>query len=215
MVSRTEWAARPRRESLRKRLGLTAHRIEARDHFRCLYCKRTAAESGAHLHIDHLIPRKQGGPDLPTNLVMACRSCNSSRQQMPVRDWAKLRQIPARMIWAQARRSLPTIEEVRAARGGLTVIQGGRKAASPAGHAGGGKGGFELMRCIAPASAGAGEKLCGKTAREEALVDGVYCPLCPGHAAELAREDAEARGESAPMAVAASPRKMTKAKRAW
>lgn len=48
--------------------------VIARDGHRCRYCGATD-----DLTIDHLIPRCRGGNDKPSNLVVACRSCNSSK----------------------------------------------------------------------------------------------------------------------------------------
>ena len=48
----------------------------------CCYCGETT-----HLTIDHLIPRLLGGPDDSDNLVLACRSCNSSKQGRDVLAW--------------------------------------------------------------------------------------------------------------------------------
>lgn len=45
-----------------------------RDGRQCRYCR-----SVDDLTVDHVIPRCQGGPDLATNLVVACRSCNGRK----------------------------------------------------------------------------------------------------------------------------------------
>jgi hypothetical protein len=114
---------RPGRESLRKRLGVESRRIDARDGYRCVYCGATAETAGAALQLDHLTPRAAGGGDEATNLVVACRRCNSARQNLPLRDWAAKAQVDfglvfsARQIRAQARRRLPPLAECRA-RGG-------------------------------------------------------------------------------------------------
>ena len=99
--------SRPGRESLSKRLGRVARQIKARDGGRCVYCGATEASSGAHLHLDHLTPRVDGGADVASNLVLACRSCNSARQDMALPAWCRLRCIDARAIRGQARRTLP------------------------------------------------------------------------------------------------------------
>ena len=88
-MTRGEHAARPNRESLSKRLGLVAVAIKARDEHRCVYCGATAETSGSHLHLDHVIPHVAGGADDASNLVLACRSCNSARHDMPLRAWAR------------------------------------------------------------------------------------------------------------------------------
>lgn len=51
----------------------------------CYYCKSKADQ------IDHVIPLVSGGTDDITNLVPACRSCNSSKQDMPLAEWLKVR----------------------------------------------------------------------------------------------------------------------------
>lgn len=102
--------SRPGRESLSKRIGVRAYRaICLRDDSKCVYCGATALSSGAHLHLDHLTPRSQGGSDEPTNLVMACRSCNSRRQDMSLSRWASITPeltFTSRSIRAHARRIL-------------------------------------------------------------------------------------------------------------
>lgn len=114
MASREQHAARPGRESLSKRLGRVAQQIRERDSHSCAYCGATAETSGAHLHLDHLTPRSHGGADVASNLVLACRRCNTARQDMTLTQWAayaaeKYRlTIEPRAIRAQARRRLPS-----------------------------------------------------------------------------------------------------------
>lgn len=105
--------SRKGRESLSKRLGKVARQIKARDDHRCVYCGRSAEESGAHLHLDHLNPKSQGGADTAENLVLACRRCNSARQDLSLATWAKKasEELGLAFTWqairAQARRPLP------------------------------------------------------------------------------------------------------------
>jgi 5-methylcytosine-specific restriction endonuclease McrA len=40
--------------------------------------------------LDHLIPRNKGGPDIPDNAVIACKSCNSSKGDKGVYEWFQL-----------------------------------------------------------------------------------------------------------------------------
>ncbi len=100
---------RPGRESLSKRLGKLARQIRARDGERCVYCGATEKSSGAHLHLDHLTPKAAGGQDVAHNLVVACRSCNSARKDMPLPAWCRTLGIDARAIRGQARRALPAV----------------------------------------------------------------------------------------------------------
>jgi len=66
--------------------------IYHRDGWACAYCGRGLVGphrvSGSGLTLDHLIPRSQGGSNHETNLVTACGTCNSSRQDKPWREYA-------------------------------------------------------------------------------------------------------------------------------
>ena len=110
-MTRTEYANRPGRESLSRRLGRVAKQIRERDAHRCAYCG--AVESGVPHHLDHLTPRSAGGADVATNLVVACRRCNSARGAMSLAEWSRYAAaklgltIDARAVRAQARRRLP------------------------------------------------------------------------------------------------------------
>lgn len=78
--------SRPRRESVRKRIGERAYRaIMERDGWACVYCDATAEESGTHLQLDHLVPRAKGGKDEVRNLC-SCRS--GHRVRGPAADHA-------------------------------------------------------------------------------------------------------------------------------
>lgn len=63
--------------------------IYIRDGFACAYCGRDLRNAApADVTLDHLLPRSAGGTNDATNLVTACRSCNSSRQDKPWIDYA-------------------------------------------------------------------------------------------------------------------------------
>lgn len=98
---------RPNRESLSKRLGKVARLIKARDGGRCVYCGRNAEESGTHLQLDHLTPRIEGGADVASNLVVACRPCNGTRRNLSLDAWCAAIGVSAAAIRAQAARPLP------------------------------------------------------------------------------------------------------------
>ena len=53
---------------------LTNPMLFRRDGYRCLYCGGTFHRSA--LTRDHIIPRGQGGKDVWTNVVAACKACN-------------------------------------------------------------------------------------------------------------------------------------------
>lgn len=50
-----------------------------RDAFRCTEPDCRRAVSGAEAHVDHVIPREDGGTDEPGNLKTKCRSCHSRK----------------------------------------------------------------------------------------------------------------------------------------
>ena len=67
---------------VRKDLRLAVY---LRDSFRCVYC--CADLHGAHptdITLDHVVAESDGGSNEPSNLVTACRHCNSSRQDKPL-----------------------------------------------------------------------------------------------------------------------------------
>ncbi len=51
----------------------------------CVFCG-----SASDLSTDHLIPTNRGGDDSPDNLVLSCRSCNSSRGDKGIFEWLGL-----------------------------------------------------------------------------------------------------------------------------
>ena len=60
----------------------------------CCYCG-----SVEHLAVDHLIPRIKGGGDDSDNLILACRTCNSSKQGRDLLEWmTKKETFPSVMI---------------------------------------------------------------------------------------------------------------------
>jgi hypothetical protein len=63
--------------------------IYLRDSFRCVYCERDLRDADPRdIHLDHVIPKSDGGSNLETNLVTACRACNCSRQDKPINRFA-------------------------------------------------------------------------------------------------------------------------------
>lgn len=57
--------------------------IYLRDGCACAYCGR-GIERGISLTLDHLHPHSLGGGNRVTNLVTACKPCNSSRGDRPI-----------------------------------------------------------------------------------------------------------------------------------
>jgi hypothetical protein len=48
----------------------------------CIYCG-----GSDRLSVDHLVPKSSGGIDTGDNLILACRSCNSSKGKKDLLDW--------------------------------------------------------------------------------------------------------------------------------
>ena len=57
--------------------------ILERDNFTCQYCGRSAPE--VQLAIDHIYPQSKGGKEDSTNLITACRDCNSSKNNRVIK----------------------------------------------------------------------------------------------------------------------------------
>lgn len=65
----------------------TRLRVYMRDGFECTYCGAPPDFTTRSLTIDHVVPRSRGGTNKPSNLVTACRACNSARQDSTIREW--------------------------------------------------------------------------------------------------------------------------------
>lgn len=68
---------RYRSPSGRGHVGLSKHRLFARDRQVCAYCGAHCYESD--LTVEHIIPVSRGGRHEWTNVVTACRSCNTRK----------------------------------------------------------------------------------------------------------------------------------------
>ena len=62
-----------------------------KDHFSntCIYCGKTYETN--ELTLDHVHPKALGGDSSTSNLVCACRKCNSSKGTENWRDWMRER----------------------------------------------------------------------------------------------------------------------------
>ncbi len=58
-------------------VGLTKHRLFVRDRQTCAYCANRFAETD--LTVEHIVPVSRGGRHEWTNVVTACRSCNTRK----------------------------------------------------------------------------------------------------------------------------------------
>lgn len=94
--------------------------IYQRDGRRCVYCGRTPPE--VRLTVDHVTPRQLGGRDEPSNLVTACRQCNSDKRDMVLRVYALHLECygrPTEAMRARVEAALATPIDLAAARAAL------------------------------------------------------------------------------------------------
>ncbi|MFC6720311.1 HNH endonuclease [Natrialbaceae archaeon GCM10025896] len=61
--------------------GTIATLVRQRDGHQCRNCGAVGGprDGNAELHVDHQVPRSQGGPDDPINLRTLCRGCHEAR----------------------------------------------------------------------------------------------------------------------------------------
>jgi len=52
----------------------------------CIYCSEEK-----ELTVEHILPRHCGGEDIPENVVMVCKSCNSSKGKKRLYEWKGLK----------------------------------------------------------------------------------------------------------------------------
>jgi hypothetical protein len=63
-------------------------RIYKRDDHTCIYCGTSIYEDATLiLTLDHVVPKELGGTNEHTNLVTACKSCNCSKRDLPLRHF--------------------------------------------------------------------------------------------------------------------------------
>lgn len=72
-------------------------------HGRCQYCRADGAN-----HVDHIVPRLNGGASELDNLTLACVGCNLRK------SWLDLSPGFVEIMQARARRKLPAIEQILA-----------------------------------------------------------------------------------------------------
>ena len=73
----------------RGRSSLSRRAVLVRDNYECQYCGRPAE------NVDHVVPRSRGGGHSWDNVVAACRSCNSRKEnRAPADVGLRLRRVP-------------------------------------------------------------------------------------------------------------------------
>lgn len=63
--------------------------IYLRDGMACIYCGATVEDESTILTLDHIKPYSKSGSNDATNLVTACRHCNSSRGDRALTTFCK------------------------------------------------------------------------------------------------------------------------------
>ncbi len=58
-------------------------RVLQETHYRCIYCSKLATT------LDHIIPKSNGGQSLQSNLVGACKNCNTNKGTNYWKSWYK------------------------------------------------------------------------------------------------------------------------------
>jgi uncharacterized protein (TIGR02646 family) len=71
--------------NLRKR-PIYAQLLKIYEH-RCAYCKRYLQRT--EITLDHFIPKSKGGPSTYTNLIPACKECNSKKDNIEPIQWMR------------------------------------------------------------------------------------------------------------------------------
>lgn len=62
--------------------------IYLRDGMECVYCGN-GVEDGVQLTLDHVRPHSRGGSNAPSNLITACKRCNSARGNRSLMAFAR------------------------------------------------------------------------------------------------------------------------------
>jgi hypothetical protein len=91
-----------------------------RDKFTCQYCGATA--ENVVLHVDHIIPVKDGGENELLNLVTACKDCNLGKGATPLSDDSAIAKQRAMLEDLEAKRE--QIELLKLWRDELSEIDG-------------------------------------------------------------------------------------------
>jgi hypothetical protein len=90
-------------------------RVFGRDEGKCRYCRLAQVGQGSVFHINHVLPRSQGGPTTESNLVLQCPHCSlhkSDKVVFPDPIGQEIVQLfhPLRQNWGDHFELLPTGE---------------------------------------------------------------------------------------------------------
>jgi hypothetical protein len=76
----------------RKRLRHLVEQLAERDGLWCWFCEIGFLSSeSAEITVEHLVPKAHGGPNHPSNLVLACGACNKAAGHLSVAEKVLLR----------------------------------------------------------------------------------------------------------------------------
>jgi hypothetical protein len=108
---RRDWKRSARRRALRP---VTLHQIDARFALwqdRCAFCGVPATDPRNHgierLTVEHVLALTKGGLDEAANILPACSTCNTSKNNSPVEDWYRRQQFFAATRWRKIERYCP------------------------------------------------------------------------------------------------------------
>jgi 5-methylcytosine-specific restriction endonuclease McrA len=62
-----------------KRAESYRHLVAARAGGVCEYCRLSEAATGVTFHLEHVVPRSQGGKTVMSNLALSCPGCNLAK----------------------------------------------------------------------------------------------------------------------------------------
>jgi 5-methylcytosine-specific restriction endonuclease McrA len=86
MVSKTQSKHQAKGCWIRKEKRLA---IYIRDNFKCCYCEKDLRNvTASDVNLDHIVPKSYGGSNNESNLITSCKSCNCSRQDKSVEEYA-------------------------------------------------------------------------------------------------------------------------------
>lgn len=109
MSTHAEWMRRKGRTSKwispKRRMA-----IYLRDYFTCQFCGMDLiGESPRDVHLDHIVPRDEGGSHQASNLLTTCGSCNSARHNTDFDWWCATKGYDADTLYWQARQPLDPV----------------------------------------------------------------------------------------------------------
>jgi hypothetical protein len=108
---RSAWKRAARRRALQP---VTQQQIDARFALwdnRCAFCGVAADHQRnrgyQRLTVEHVLPLTKGGLDEAANIIPACSTCNTSKNNSPVDDWYRRQQFFAATRWRKIQRHCP------------------------------------------------------------------------------------------------------------